>query len=328
MVAGITHDVDSTEVSHWRKHGVRTIQQSHFPFVVRFLAGSNQDIESSLLCWELSLEGIDVHILGLLNHPKVECFTLHNEIVSITNLLLNLCNLLARETRNDAVNKCCTHIIIISEPLLESSIVRTKVFLPQFNVLVNALLQVMSVQENQFTRHDDQSLVSSTVECLETAIEQLRQLARIRRSRCIGQLARRVKSDTGFSGVGNDKTNLWLVCQCHESLILAIRIECTANAVDASERIHLLSVQATLQIDMVEAILTIEPIHHTVFDRLNHYHAGVEVSLLIHVVNNPVHKTTEEIALSKLDDSLRCMALRSRASVQCFECHNRFLVVK
>jgi len=82
-----------------------------------------------------------------------------------------------------------------------------------------------------------------------------------------------------------------------------------------------LAIQTTLQIDVVETVLTVEPIHHAAFDGLNHHHAAVEVGLLIHVVDNPVNKTAKEITLAKLDDSFGCMALRSRASVECFECH-------
>ena len=153
-------------------------------------------------------------------------------------------------------------------------------------------------------------------------IEQLGQLARIRRGGCIGQLAGRIKGDACFCGVADDETNLWLFRQCHECLILAVRIEGATDAVDACERVHFLAIQTTLQIDVVESVLTVEPIHHAAFDGLNHHHAAVEVGLLIHVVDNPVNKTAKEITLAKLDDSFRCMALRSRASVQCFECHN------
>ena len=180
---------------------------------------------------------------------------------------------------------------------------------------------MVPVQENQLTRHDNQSLISSAIESLETTIEQLRELAWIGRSGCVSELAGRVESDARLSGVADDKTNLWLLCQCHECLILAVWIEGTTDAVDACERVDLLSVQATLQIDVVEAILPIKPIHHSLLDRLNHHYRRVEIRFLIHVINNPVHKTAKEVSLAKLDDSLRCMALRSRASVQCFECH-------
>ena len=180
---------------------------------------------------------------------------------------------------------------------------------------------MVSIQEYQLTRHDNQALISSTIERLEATIKQLREFARIRRSRCIGEFAGRIKCDASLSGVRDDKTNLRLFCQCHESLILAVWIKGTTDAVNASEGIHLFTIQSSLQIDVIEAILTIEPIHHTLLDRLHNHYRRVEVCLLIHVIDNPVHKTAKEVSLAKLDNSLRCMALRSRASVQCFECH-------
>ena len=87
------------------------------------------------------------------------------------------------------------------------------------------------------------------------------------------------------------------------------------NTEDFQAAVDFLSVQASLKIDVIEAVLAVEPIHHASLDRLYNHYGGVEVSLLIHVVDNPIHKTTKEVSLSKLDNSLRCMALRSRASV-------------
>ena len=177
----------------------------------------------------------------------------------------------------------------------------------------------MSVQENQLTRHDDESFVSCSVESFEATIEQLSEFARIGRGWCISQLAGRVESDASLCGVGDDEANLWLLSQSHEGLILAIRIEGSADAVNAGEGVDLLTIQTSLQIDMIETILSIEPIDHASLNRLNHHHRGVEVGLLVHVIDNPIDKATQEIAFTKLDDSLRCMALRSRASVQCFK---------
>ena len=162
--------------------------------------------------------------------------------------------------------KFLTHI---GEPLLELGIVLAEVVLPKFDVLIDALLEVVSIEEDELTRHDDESLRLIALESLEATIEQLNELAWIAGCRSIGEFASRVESDTCLSGVGNHETNLWLVSQSEECGVLSVRIERTADAVDAGEGVHLLAIETSLEIDMVEAVLCVEPVNHTTLDRLN-----------------------------------------------------------
>ena len=199
----------------------------------------------------------------------MEDFALHDEVVGIANLLLNLCDFLARESRNDAVNECCANVVVLGEPLLELGIVLAEVVLPEFDVLIDALLEVVSIEEDELTRHDDKSLRLIALESLETTIEQLNELAWIAGCRSIGEFASRVEGDASLSGVGNHETNLWLVSQSEECGVLSVRIERTADAVDAGEGVHLLAIETSLEIDMVEAVLCVEPVNHTTLDRLN-----------------------------------------------------------
>ena len=57
-------------------------------------------MQSSLVGGELSLD-----FLRSLDDPQVEVLSLYDEVVAIADLLLNLSNLLAGESRNDAVNQ-------------------------------------------------------------------------------------------------------------------------------------------------------------------------------------------------------------------------------
>lgn len=67
---------------------------------------------------------------------------------------------------------------------------------------------------------------------------------------------------------------------------------------------------------MIEAVLAVEPVDHAAVDRLDDDNAGIEVGLLVHVVDDPVNECTEEITLTKLNDSFWHDALRSGALVQ------------
>ena len=61
---------------------------------------------------------------------------------------------------------------------------------------------------------------------------------------------------------------------------------------------------------MIEAVLGIEPIHHTSFYRLHYDNRTVEIGLLVHIPDNPIYECTEEVAFSELNNLFRHNALR------------------
>ena len=128
------------------------------------------------------------------------------------------------------------------------------------------------------------------------------------------------EGDARLGGVGDDEADFGLVGQCHEGSVLRVGVEGAADAVDACQRVDGLAVQTALQVDVVEAVLSVEPLGHAVLDGLYDYDAAVEVGILVHVVDNPVYKGAEEVALTELDDSLGCDGLGCRQFVQCFHC--------
>ena len=98
-------------------------------------------------------------------------------------------NLLAREAWDDTVNEGGTDIAVFVEPSLEACVVLAEVIFPQFDILADTFLKVMSVEEYEFARHDDEAFLWVSVECLETTEEKLGELARIGRCRSVGKLA-------------------------------------------------------------------------------------------------------------------------------------------
>ena len=109
-----------------------------------------------------------------------------------------------------------------------------------------------------------------------------------------------------------------MLCQSHESLMLCVGVEGTADGINTCQRVDWLTIFFSLQIQVIEAILSVEPVNHAVFNRLNYNDRSVEVCLLIHVEDNPVNKGTEKITFSKLDDSLRHSAFGGCTLVQGF----------
>ena len=173
----------------------------------------------------------------------------------------------------------------------------------------------MSVEEYQLAWHDDESLGWVTLEILISVVQQLNELAWVRACRSICELALVIEGDTGLSSVGYDKSDFWLLGKCHVSLVLCVWVKGAADDVDTLKAVYGLSVETALEVYMVEAVLTIEPVYHTSFYRLYDNNATVEVGLLIHVPNNPVNECAEEVSLTELNDFLWHHAFRRCALV-------------
>ena len=148
MLASIAHDIDTRQVSYRRKHGVRSVQQSHFPFVVRCFRRHKEHIQSGFVGREFGS-----YFLRCFNYPQMENFGLHHHVVIVLQFFFDSRNILARESRYDTVNQCSIHTTSLFKPLLE---VISQV--PKLNILIDGFFQLVSVQENQFTGEDNQSL--------------------------------------------------------------------------------------------------------------------------------------------------------------------------
>ena len=92
-------------------------------------------------------------------------------------------------------------------------------------------------------------------------------------------------------------------------------VQCAADDVDTLQGVHGFSVLTTLQVYVVQTVLTIQPFYHTLVDRLYDNNTTIEVGLLVHVPDNPINECTEEVTLTKLNDLFRHHALRSEIFV-------------
>jgi hypothetical protein len=173
----------------------------------------------------------------------------------------------------------------------------------------------VTIEEDQLTWEDDKTLGRITVECLITTIQQLNQFAWIRACRSILELTSRIESDTSLCGVRDYETDLWLICKSHEGCVLSIGVQRTADNIDTLESIYRLTVLTPLKVYVIETILGIEPVNHTLFDRLYNDYRTIEVCLLVHVPDNPIYECAEEVTLTELNNLFRHNALRSELFV-------------
>ena len=104
----------------------------------------------------------------------MENLSLDDKVILEADALMNLVDRILRITWHNAVNECTVDTASLFEPCLE-----TFSEIPQVDVLVNALLEFLSVKENEFAREDNESLGHVTVEMLVSVIKELRELSRI-----------------------------------------------------------------------------------------------------------------------------------------------------
>ena len=90
----------------------------------------------------------------------------------------------------------------------------------------------MTIEEDQFTGENDQTLRGIAIERLVTAIEQLHQFPGITAGRSILQFTGRIEGNTSLRGVRYHKTDFGLVCQCHEGRVLCIGVQGPTDDID------------------------------------------------------------------------------------------------
>ena len=114
---------------------MRTIEKSYLTLVVWLFRRNKQYVKSSFVGRELLS-----YFLWSFDNPQVEVLCLNNEVVTIANLFLYLCNLFAWESWYDAVNKCSINATRVFKPLAEA--LRQ---LPKVDILSDAVFQDMTI---------------------------------------------------------------------------------------------------------------------------------------------------------------------------------------
>jgi hypothetical protein len=147
-MAGIAHDVDTAEVSDRGEDGVRTIEEGNLSLMIRSLALGDKHVEASLLGGELFAQSGACHVGRTLDDPEVEDFCLNHQIVGISGTLLQAGDVLAWETGHDAVNEGSADVAVLVEPFLEALVILAEVILPEFDVLLDTILEVMAIKED------------------------------------------------------------------------------------------------------------------------------------------------------------------------------------
>ena len=140
---------------------------------------------------------------------------------------MDLVNSVLRISRDNAVDQRAVDSASLLEPSLE---IFAKI--PESDILLYALLQLLSIKEDQLTRQNDQALGRITLEMFISMIQKLSQLARIRRGRLVFQTTIWVEGDTCFSRIGYHETDVGIFRKGHVSIKVGIRVKSSADHID------------------------------------------------------------------------------------------------
>ena len=127
---------------------MRAVEKGNLSLVIRSLARHEEHVQACLVCREFLCDR-----LRSLDHPKMEDLALYNEVVLISYALVDLVDGILRIARNNAVHECAVYSACCLEPCLESFSE-----FPEVDILIDALLEFLSVEEDEFARENDKTL--------------------------------------------------------------------------------------------------------------------------------------------------------------------------
>ena len=139
---------------------MRAVEKGHLALVIRGLARNEKHVEPCLVGRELGCD-----LCRGLDNPEVEYFRLVEQIVLIAGTLAELGGSVARIARNDAVHEGTIDSAGILEPVAE-----LLAEVPELDIFTNAALQFLSIQEDKFTREDDETFGHISLKVKETVI--------------------------------------------------------------------------------------------------------------------------------------------------------------
>ena len=251
------------------------------------------------------------HFLGSLDNPEVEDFGLVKKVVVVTGALAEFGGVVTGITGHNAVYEGGVYTAGVFEPCAELF-----AEVPQLDVLTDAFLEVLAVFEDELAGEDDKALVCGAFEILEAVIEKLGELAGIAACGLVGELAGGIEGDAGLGGVGNHKTDFGLFGKFEVSLKVLVGVEAAGNHVNEVQAVHGLTVLKALEVEVIEAVLLVEPAYHTFLDGLDNHHGTAKVRLLVGLPDNPLDECTKEVSFSKLNHFFSVLlCLRRRFAV-------------
>ena len=128
----------------------------------------------------------------------------------------------------------------------------------------------------------------------------------------------RVECYACFRSVRDYESHLGILGKGEIVVEIPVRIYAPVDYIYHFDGVDGLALVYSLEVEVIQTVLGIDHVHHSLVDRLHEDHASVEVCLLVGLPYYPVHECPEEIAFPELDDFLRVTVGMCRFSVQCF----------
>ena len=256
-------------------------------------------------------------IAGAADGPQMVQLGLHDQVVVVADLLLDLVDRIARESRNDAVHERIAEVAVPLYPVDE--------LLPQpvvLGVLDDILVQRGAVVLDQLAADDAQTLRRIAVEVLEALVEQRGHLGGIGLGRAGRQVVALLVADTGLGGVRDGDLELGREEIALVLFILHVWVERIHHALHQTHVLGRPLVLDALQIDMVHVVLLVQQVDHAqhlalgIDDRLTDSHTGIHHPLFIGDIDLPVHEGAQKVAFAELEDLHGAVLLLDRRLIQ------------
>ena len=250
IVHAVSYDILAGQISAEYEGGMRTIQNANLSLLIRLVIVCDQNWKICLVDREFLQDR-----LWSLNDPEAERFSGIEQLILIAKLSADCVRFLAWVSGHDTVDQRRTEQIFFPDPVRKCS-----AELPLVGIAQDAVLQLFSIIINQLTGKNQEAFSLLHSEFLKPAVKKLRQLSGKRAGRSVSKLTGRIVYDTGFSCVGDEKTQLRVGSTVHQLFIIALGIQAAADAgYDARLCLCLTILTATKQ-KGIESVLCVDPV--------------------------------------------------------------------
>ena len=198
IVHAVSYDILAGQISAEYEGGMRTIQNANLSLLIRLVIVCDQNWKICLVDREFLQDR-----LWSLNDPEAERFSGIEQLILIAKLSADCVRFLAWVSGHDTVDQRRTEQIFFPDPVRKCS-----AELPLVGIAQDAVLQLFSIIINQLTGKNQEAFSLLHSEFLKPAVKKLRQLSGKRAGRSVSKLTGRIVYDTGFSCVGDEKTQL------------------------------------------------------------------------------------------------------------------------
>ena len=276
-----------------RQHhaGVAAVQNTDLLLLIRMVVRHELHRQPRLLGGKLQAQG-----LASLDDPQAEGLSGVQQSILIAVFSVEPGSLSGRISGDDAIHQRIAKMVLLPEPVQEILLQ-----CPVGGVVQHGVPQDGAVVGNEFTGQENQPRFSG----VPALPQQPGQLGGEGGGRAVVKATGGIVDDACLRGVGNHEPQFIAAHKIQQLPPLGEHVQCSADAPDEPSLIDYLTVEPSPQIQLIQPVLPVDAPRLAGGGWRDDHHAAVKVRLFVHLIDEIIHKASQEVAVPKLQDTLR-----------------------